>query len=242
MKRIEWRSIFPWGRKKCWIYFSDPFEVPGVAMANFLSYQSVNAPGFKKREALTTVIDLADDIEAIYGRMRKNFIRKQIKRGERNGIIVKCDDNFKGFGEVYRAFRAAKRIGQDRYQAFLKAGILFSAYYDHRLVASGLFIADEKNVRAWALSSRRHTVGGSLREIIGQANRMIIWEAIKFAKATGRDRLDLGGIAPEANDREERSLAEFKEAFGGQRRNSYYYHKIYSPWLRVWIKWREKII
>jgi hypothetical protein len=32
---------------------------------------------------------------------------------------------------------------------------------------------------------------------------------------------------------------EFKEAFGGERLKTFYYTKINSPWLKIWLKLRQ---
>jgi len=237
MLRYDWGIIF----KKCWVWYADPFEVPGVAMANFFSYHQSDIPGFRAKKGLTTVIGLEADLDEIWNRLRKGFIRKQIARGERNGIEIRPNRDFKAFRRVYQSFRQAKGLGKDRLKPVLENGRQYLAYYLDKLLAGGLFIEDEKYSRAWALSSFRFGQDGRLREIVGQANRLLIWEAIKDARVRGLKQLDLGGISPDAANPELRSLSEFKEAFGGARQDCYYYHKIYSPALKALIKLKEII-
>jgi len=98
-------------------------------------------------------------------------------------------------------------------------------------------VARQGYFRAWVLASKRlDNVSGRFREIIGQANRMVIWQAIMFAKDHGYRSFDLGGIAPDDDNKEQRSLAEFKEAFGGERKKAYYYFKVYSRLLKFLMK------
>ncbi len=80
--------------RKYWFWFSKPFDVKGAAMVNFFSYDKYDVEGFKRSDGLTSVIDLEQDIDVIWSKMRKKFIQKQIKRGEKNGIIVKRDPDF----------------------------------------------------------------------------------------------------------------------------------------------------
>ncbi|MDD4994885.1 MAG: class I SAM-dependent methyltransferase [Patescibacteria group bacterium] len=223
--------------KKCWRWFEDPQDIPGVGMINFFSYHNIDKPDFHKRAGLTTVIDLRQSIETIWSKMRKNYICKQIQRGERNGIIVKNDLNHKEFRRIYSIFRSEKGLPIERVNHYLENGLLFSAYYKNEMIAGGIFISDTRNIRAWALSSLRFSDSQQC-EIVGQANRMIVWEAIRYAKLTDHEIFDLGGISPDSNQRGLRSIAEFKEAFGGERKQCYYYYKVYSSVIKYWMRIR----
>ena len=102
-----------------------------------------------------------------------------------------------------------------------------------------MYICRKPYIRAWALASLR--VGekdGKIRDIIGQANRMIIWEAIKHAKSEGFEFFDLGGINPNSEKQKDIFLAQFKEAFGGERKECFYYYKVYSKLLKFLMKLR----
>ncbi|MFH1255407.1 MAG: glycosyltransferase [bacterium] len=238
IKNYSYGFIFPFFLKKSWFWFADPFDVKKTAMANFFSYNKVDAEGFRRKDGLTSIIDLRQDLDAIYSKMRNNFIIKQIKKGERNGVIVKRDNNFREFKKIYNIFRKSKNLLKDNFAVFEKNCLLFSAYYDNKMIAGGIFVSDNRNIRALVLASLRNQSQAREREIIGQANRMVIWEAIKYAKNTGHELFDLGGISPETKDKGEISLAEFKESFGGERKECYYYHKVYSKLLKRWIKIR----
>lgn len=239
IKNYSYGFIFPNFLKKYWFWFADPFDIKGAAMTNFFSYNRVNAEGFRSKDGLTSVIDLLQDIETIRSKMRNNFIIKQIRKGERNGVVIKQDDNFREFRKIYDVFRKSKNLPKDNFSVFEKNCLLFSAYYNDKMIAGGVFVSDGENIRALVLASLRKVSGSKEREIIGQANRMVIWEAIKYAKNTGHKLFDLGGISVESKDKSELSLAEFKESFGGERKKCYYYHKIYSKLLKFWIKIRR---
>ena len=226
--------------KKKWVWFSQPFDISGADMVTFFSYDDIEIDGFKKKSGYTSIIDLGKDVDHIWAGMRKKFVRKQITKGELNGIKVVRDKNFSAFKKIYSTFRKNKNIGKDSYGAFVKEGILFSAYMEDQLIAGGVFLADEEYMRAWALASKRlNGLSGPEREIVGQANRMIIWEAIKFAKQNGCKIFDLGGINPSSQKSEDKSLLEFKEAFGGDRKRHFFYSKIYSRILLFLLKMRS---
>ena len=225
--------------KKCWFWFTKPREVFGAAMVNFFSYHDVSLAGFIKREGLTSVIDLTAPLNTIWNNLRPKFIREQIRKGEKGGITTKLNCDFIAASKLYRLFRRDRRLPSDHWPSN-QSSFLLTAYRRDQLLAMGLFVTDGVYCRAWALASGRST-GETSRELIGQANRIIVWEAIKQTKSTGHRLFDLGGISPDSRNLHLRSLAEFKEAFGGERLRNYYYYKVYSLGLRLWFKLRRFI-
>ncbi|MBI2474659.1 MAG: hypothetical protein HYV68_03080 [Candidatus Taylorbacteria bacterium] len=219
--------------KKKWVWFAEPKDISDADSVTYFSYDDVEAPGFRKKEGWTTVIELFKPEEEIWRAMRPRFIAEQIQKGQRKGIVVKQDNNWAGFRELYRSFREHKGIPKDDESLFEKHGLNFSAYLHGELLSSGVFITDRQNIRAWALASKRlDGLDGKKKDIVGQANRLLIWEAIKYGKREGMLRFDLGGIALEENGVMP-PLTIFKEAFGGARLKNYYYSKVYSPVLKA---------
>ena len=222
--------------RKKWIWFQDPHDVSDATMVTFFSYNNCSVGGFSKSVGLTSVIDLTRPIEEIWIAMRSKFIREQIGRGERRGIVVSASDDFPSFYPIYLDFRKRRKLATERFETLRKNGTLFLASVEGKVIAGGVFIGDGEHMRALVLASTRlENVSGRARDIIGEANRMVMWAAIKYAKTERYKRFDLGGIDPESTDSGARSLAEFKEAFGGVRVAQYYYTKVYSRLLRVWM-------
>lgn len=235
-QRFSYGFIFPFFLKKCWIWFADPGDVKNCAMVNFFSYNNVDTPGFHKKKGLTLVIDLTQDINDIWLAIRKKFTRSLISKGEAQGVIVKIDNNFNNFRKIYKDFRTKKHLSADKFSLF-KNGLLFSAYYQNKLIAGHVFVADDKYIRSWvAASIRLDDLNGKDKRLVGCANRMLIWEAIKYAKNKGLKLFDMGGIDIDGKNQ---LLKEFKESFGGQQTDCYYYHKVYSPILKLWINLRK---
>jgi len=217
--------------KKYWAWFAEPHDVAAVAVANFFSYAAIDAPGFKRSEGVTSVIDLSQPLADIWEHMRKKFIREQIERGKRRGLTAAQSDAFEAFDSMYGRFtRQSDFDGLSPRD--LRRGILFLARHEGRVIAGGVFIADGAHIRALALASRRlDEKDGRMRDLIGEANRLVIWEAIEYAKNAGYTLFDAGGIAPDSKDAHWRAVAEFKEGFGGRRIPQYYYSRTYSSLL-----------
>jgi lipid II:glycine glycyltransferase (peptidoglycan interpeptide bridge formation enzyme) len=219
--------------KKKWVWFEEPGNEVDADVVTFFSYADLDVPQYSKKEGWTTVIDLLKPQEEIWQAFRPGFIAEQIKKGERKGIQIRQDENWEGFKALYRSFREHKGIPKDDERLFEKHGVNFSAYINSELLASGVFICDERNIRAWALASKRlDGLDGKGKDLVGFANRMLLWEAIKFGKASGRHRFDFGGIAI-SDDGTVPPLTVFKEAFGGTRIKNYYYTKTNSPVLNM---------
>ena len=226
---------------KYWGWFTPPKDVVGVDIANFFSYERCDIEGFNRSESLTSIIDLSRSIEEIWEGMRISFIRKQIEQGKRRGIIVEKGGNFKSFYKLYREFSLHIGFGRVAAKSLQEQGILFTSSYDDKLLAGGVFIGDGQSLRAWVLASTRFENEGRMRDIIGESSRMILWEALCWAKENNYRTFDMGGIAPDSDSLGIRHVSEFKESFGGTRTMSYYYYKIYSPILNLWMRVRHHL-
>src|SRR3989344_9489850 len=226
--------------KKKWIWFADPVDIPGVDSLTYFSYNDVDVAGFRKKIGWTLVIDLRPTLEELWNNMRKDFIILQIEKGGRKGVIVKQDENFAEFKPILEDFRKTKNLGKEDYRVLSKNGLLFSAYLEGKMIAGGIFINDENYLRVWMLASKRLDTGGGVSgQVIGQANRMVLWEAIKYAKEHGMKVFDFCGIdLPLKESDPLPSLTAYKEAFGGRRMKNFYYTKTYSKLLKFFRRFK----
>lgn len=213
-----------------WIWFADPYEVKGVDEVVFLSYTDGAYEGFRKKVGMTSVIDLTKSEEVLWEGMRKSFVRKQVRRGEDAGIRVR-EGTLEEFLPLYRSLQKLKQFPASAVRDAARVGTVMVVERDDTILAGGLFLGDAVRVRAYALASARFSKeGGQFREQVGYASRMLLWEAMRAYRAKGCQTLDLGGIKPDGSD-EDRALAEFKEAFGGERVPYFFFRKTYSPLL-----------
>ena len=239
MKRYSQGLLF----RKEWYWFEDPRDIAGADMVNFFSYTKGDYEGFKRTSTLTSVIDLSCPLDELWNGTRKKFIQKQIEQGRNRGVTVEKSIDFAAFRPLFKAFRKRKKLMRIPYRVLEQNGILFLAKYEGKPIAGGIFIGDGVYIRAWVLASGRlEGSEGRMRDIFGSANRMVIWEAITYAKEHGYTLFDLGGIDPESANPSQRSLAEFKEGFGGERKEAFYYYKVYAPLLKVWMRVRSLLL
>lgn len=213
--------------KKREIWFGDPEDVADCAYVGFWSRNLMDTPGFNRSEFFTTLLDLTQSGEQIYLGMRKEFIRKQIEKGIRDGIKVVQSDNFDAFYELNNQLSKMKGIAFNEKMDILREGKLFLAFRGNDILAGTLFLEDSENIRLWFTASTRFDEGAK-KKLIGEASRLIIWEAIKYAKAKGIRWFDTGGISIDPNDKEKYSITLFKQGFGGAVSKIYYYDKYYS--------------
>lgn len=223
-----------YGFNKKNIWFSDlPYDVPGVAAVYFYACQ--NAPeksGFFCRISPTLVIDLDQDLEIIWKRMAKKSCRYFIKRGLNMGIDVRMNVDFGRFARLYSDFVKEKKIPTTPEDMdFMKRYCtLFTAWFDGELLSGVLLLEDARRIRVLSLASTRLHKGKRDLQAVSFANRLVIWEAIRYAKDKGLREFDLGGYYVGEDQQDPRlGINAFKEKFGGQLRTYYTCWKYYSP-------------
>jgi len=224
------RKIFMFRTKE--ICFADyPYDIDGYATVTFeVCPNKVDIPGFSRREGTTLVIDLTQDLDTIWRNMKKKSCRYEINRAQREGIGVKISQNFEEFGKIYKAFWKKKVYREARVRPeFIKYGTLFTAEIDGEVVAGHLYLEDDSHIRWIIGGSKRLEVSPDKATLIGCANRLMHWEAIKYARAKGIKEFDLGGVYTGENKNDPRyTIRQFKQSFGGTLVTRYHYEKVYS--------------
>jgi len=213
--------------KKKEIWFADPTDSRDCAYIGFWSRKMIDIPQFNRSEFFTILLDLTQSLDQIYSNMRKEFIRKQIEKGIRDKIKIIQSDNFNEFYKLNKQLSKIKGITFNEKINILRKGKLFLAFKDNNLLAGTLFLEDSKNIRLWFTASKRFDEGIK-KKLVGEASRLIIWEAIKYAKAKGIHWFDMGGISINPNEKDKYSITLFKQGFGGTISRIYYYDKYYS--------------
>jgi len=243
MLEIERRPLHLFKVKEIW--FSEfPFDVEDCDSVSFKALRNkVDAKGFVREEHATLVINLTKSLDEIWKAMDKSSCRYAINRAMKDGVKVKRNQNFDDFLNVYYSFR--KRKGLSSFASMFydpelevmkrKYGTLFVAEYDGEILGGCFFIHDKASIRWLVGASRRLEVDKQKATLIGNANRLIIWEAVKWAKEKGIEEFDLGGysIKAENNPSDPRyGINKFKKSFGGELVKKYFYYKDYSRRLR----------
>ena len=220
----------PFSIKEIW-FSKRPYLVTGYDSVIFYHCEELlSLPGFEVEEFSTSVIDLTQDLDTIW-RNISSSCRKGIRRAERHGVRARETKNFEEFYSMYRSFARAKglgdwNMGKRRFIEYIRNGMLLAAELEGRMIAAHLYFADAKQMISMMAPSRRFEQKGKLRAIIGHANRLLIWEAIKYGKDAGVTTFDLGGMYTGSNQNDPKySINQFKSEFGGKLVTVYHYHK-----------------
>lgn len=188
------------------------------------------------RTILTTVIDLTQDLEEIWNRMDKTC-RYKIRRAEREQIQIKFNQDHQEFYDISLQFQKEKGFGSlfslrhPDLDTIREKGTLITMYYQNELLGGHVYLEDQDNILMWISASQRLHVDKEKAALISRANRLLHWEAIKYARQKGIKEYDLGGIFPEeeaSRDEGKKNENFFKLSFGGQSVQRYQYEKSYS--------------
>jgi lipid II:glycine glycyltransferase (peptidoglycan interpeptide bridge formation enzyme) len=215
------------------IWFSDyPFDVKGYASVTFLACKNkVDIKGFTREEFTTLIIDLTQDLDVIWENMNKSSCRYSINRAKRDGVKVRLNQNYEEFYEINYSFRKNKGLptGSGEIEIWNKYATLFVAEFDGEILGGNLFLEDENTIR-WLLgASKRLEVKKEKATLMGNANRLMIWEAINYAKEKGIKEFDMGGYyTGKAKDEQKERINVFKRSFGGKLTTHYIYQNDYS--------------
>ena len=229
------------------IHFSDyPYDIDGC---DYLSFQycknKVDAEGFTCKKELTSVIDLTQNLDKIWQAMNNKSARYRIKRAEREGIKVFINEDYGEFFQLYRFFmkkRGLKSffdifgVGRIPFESLKKYGTLFTAKHEGELLAGTIYLVDDSNIKSWIGVSNRFNIDPAKAMMTSGADRLIDWEAIKYAKQRGLKEFDMGGLWPEEEtekDEQKKGINTYKLGMGGKVTSCYSYQKIYSNSYRL---------
>lgn len=224
------------------VHFSDrPHDIKDCDFINFrYCKKKVDVNGFIRKNDLTNVIDLTQDLDIIWQKMDNKNVRYWINRAEREGIKIKINEGYEQFYEIYRSFMKKKGlksifdifgVGSVDLENMKKHGTLFIAEYNNEILAGTLYLEDEFNIEAWIGASKRLTNDKKLKTLTSCANRLLDWEVIKYAKEKNLKEFDLGGLWSEEEaekDIMKQGINNFKLSFGGETVTRYSYKKFYS--------------
>jgi hypothetical protein len=174
--------------------------------------------GFEIRTFAGFEIDLRASEDRLFANMT-SACRRCIRRAEKCGVIIEeahdhgfADDYYAQLQEVFRKQSLVPPYGIDRVRALiahlLDTGHLLLLRARNPLgqcIATGIFPAMNDTMYFWGGASRRDSLGY-------RPNEVLHWHAMKYWKARGVTRYDMGGGG------------EYKRKYGG--------YEIAVPWIR----------
>jgi len=222
------RTAFSFKLKDIW-WSIGPYDIEGYDRISFHSCEkSVNLPGFKRREFSTLIIDLNEPLETIWKKMDKSSCRYAINRSVKDGVKISKNTRYDEFLDMEQSFRRMKGLQMDvlGFDILKRYGTLFIAEYDGELLGGQFYLNDKIHMR-WLLgSSRRLEVNKEKATLIGNANRLLMWEAIKYAWEMDIKEFDFGGYYTGSDPLDPRTAINFfKKSFGGTLKLKYLYRK-----------------
>jgi len=233
------KKIFMFNVKE--VYFSEnPFDIEGCDFVNFpYCKNKVEAKGFFCYKKFTSILDLTQDLDTIWQNFHTNT-RRGIRRAEREGVKIRINYRYDQFFQIYKNFREKKGlksyfevfdVGIYPLEVMKKNGTLFVADNNGEILGGIIFLNDTSRIEGWIGATKRLESEKEHHVLISCAYRLIIWEAIKYAKEQGLKEFDFGGLFPEneaEKDPAKKGINSFKLSFGGGVTSHYSYEKSYS--------------
>ena len=237
------RAKFIWNVKEVW--FSDkPHDIEGCDFLVFNNCkEKVEMSDFIRSEHQTLVIDMRKGIEDIWKNMSKSSCRYMINGAGKNNIRVIVNQKIEDFIKINKSFRRKKNLPALKLSVdFIKKnGILFVAELNGEVLGGQFYLTDKHNMRWLVGASKRLSEDKDKSRMVGMANRLLVWEAIKYGKKMGLINFDLGGYYVGNTDNEKISINRFKESFGGKVMSYYSYKKYYSKFYKILTYFRNII-
>jgi len=205
------------------VWFSDSFfDIEGYDRVIFNGIrQPLEIKGVERIDYATIIIDLKDGIDSVWANMSSKC-RKAIRKSESCNFDIKINKDYEQFFAFYSSFAATKGVKPlvKSIDFMKKNGILFCAKKEGELIGGIFYLADESQMRGFVSCSKSVSYGEddvslatNVYKTPGtiEANRLLWWEAIKYAKAKEIDCLDMGGYYVGTNPNKElKDISEFK--------------------------------
>jgi hypothetical protein len=221
------------------VYCADyPFDVDGCDIVQFIYCHCTDeVEGFTRHKQLTAITDLTMDLETIWGKMDRTW-QKHIRQANKANIKIEINQNYDEFYMMYKRFREKKGFDsllntqKPSIEIMKNQGTLFTAKMENELLIGILYLEDTNHMTGWVQGSKRLESDQDKVKLISRANRLIDWEAIKYAKAKGMKKYNWGGLWTDediAKDKSKEITNRFKLDAGGEPLVCSTYTKVYSP-------------
>ena len=173
-------------------------------------------------------VDLSLSLEELWSTHLEPAARKNVKRGEREGVVIRVGTVDEDYREFYRIYEMTMRRNQAlpgyyfSYEFFRAFGHrlgencrLALATYADQVIAATLFLYDDDDVYSF--------LGGADPEFQGfRPTNLLVWDTIQWARRAGKKRLILGGGYKPTD-----GIYRFKGTFSQLRRSFYVYNRIH---------------
>lgn len=198
-------------------------------------------PLYRKEIHLTNVIDLTQDIDTLFSKIKSNT-RNEIKRAIKEGYSCEFNQSYSEFMVFYNDFAELKCLPklksvQDLKQ--FKAPVISIVRSGDVVLAMHATAIDYETKTAMLLYSCSVRLSDNIdRKSIGWANRFLHFKEFEYFKKLGIERYDWNGICIDSEQIEKYNIGLFKQAFGGENIDNVW---LFSPLQRIGNYFRKKI-
>jgi len=207
-------------------YDEAAFAQSPTALSVLYTQQERIATAAPVRIAATTyVLDLTKTEDELLRAFDKKSAQYAIRRATRDGVTVALaagDDDRRAFHAFYAEFARSKQIPEIALADLGQCDLLLARDGEGSLLGGSAF------VRSADRTVYRYKYGATTHRL--NANDLLIWEAIRHAKAAGFTVFDFGGaILPSAGLSGYEGHHHFKKKFGGEVASYYCFVRARGP-------------
>lgn len=215
---------------QCWVT-EDTYEVKGCDRALFYFAKNNSADFQIAGYGLTNMIDLNQNINKIYHNFNRTT-RNEVRQAERlDTFIIKINQDYDAFIDLVDKFAKVKNLHIDRLSkvALLEAKhFLGTIYYNDTILAGHYYIAGDDYV-SFTIAGRILPSENEYKKIVSRASRYLHFKMMQYVKEEGYSKFYLGALDYEGH----RSIARYKEGFGGVEVRHPYYKRDYNLILKL---------
>jgi lipid II:glycine glycyltransferase (peptidoglycan interpeptide bridge formation enzyme) len=227
------------------VYFAEEpgtVNIPDCDVATYQTYKNWGEiKGFDRMQYLTTTIDLSQDLDIIWNRIKRQH-KRHIRRAEKSGTNVTMSNNYQEFYKIYKNFLKRKNYANPlglnviSSKFMQKYGILFIAKNQGEILGGNLYFLDEHSALSICAVYQKFGESIDKNKQISDANCYIHWEANQYFKNLDIINYDFGGLkkGDEINiNHQLNGLDYHKRSFGGNIILGYEYRKFNSHFNKI---------
>jgi hypothetical protein len=230
-------------RAEVW-YDDEPGDTGSVDWILFYQ-RSSPFPGSRWKYFHNYVVDLTQSVEQLTEQLHKDTAYKIRRARDRDQIVCESRDPrdpavLDRFEEMYNPFAAARglsRLDRARIENMAVAGVLDLSVARDAQGNALVWHANHRDHRrasqAFSASHYRELDSSAARNLIGRANRYLMWSDMLRYKQEGLHCFDFAGWYPGTTDQALLKINEFKKGFGGQVVREYQCEQILT--LKGWV-------
>jgi len=226
------------------VYFAEmpgTADIPDCDVVTYHTYTNWGEiKGFERTQYLVTKIDLSQDLDAIWNKIKRQH-KRHIRRGEKNGTKITVNKNYEKFHRIYKNFFKQKNYMDSFGLKFLslqfmqKNGILLIAENHGEIIGGNYYFHDKYNTFLVDSAYQKIETTIENKKQSTDANCYLHWEAMKYFKNMDIVNYDFGDVSRDDTqiNHTMNGGEYFKRCFGGEVVPRYEYRKFNSHFSKL---------